>query len=100
MDNYDNQLKSLEHKSDILMTYEQAAGSVESLQSVLGERERLLHAAIADLTEENDCKYCAYKDQCSAHKIARNFAYKGCSEYQWRGAKMMDITAEVPTRKQ
>lgn len=99
MDNYDNQLKSFEHKEDKYMPYEQATGANEALQYVSDENLMLLNAAVADLAEDNDCKYCAYIDQCTPHQVERNIVYKGCNKWLWRGVKLLD-KADAPIRKQ
>jgi hypothetical protein len=99
MNNYDDQLKSLDHSGDKYVPFEQDAGTIEALQSTIGEKQKLYNAAIADLAEANDCKYCANIDQCTPHQIERNFAYRGCIRWQWRGAKPAD-KAEVSSRKQ
>lgn len=87
MDNYNELPKSTEHNRDNYMPYEQTAGTIEALQSVLDEKQRLLTAAMRDLAEDNECKYCANIEKCSAHHIERNLAYGGCAKWQWRGVK-------------
>lgn len=100
MDNYDKLLISIEHNRDTYMPFEQAAGATETPRSVSDENLRLLNAAIADLAESNDCKYCAHIDQCTLHQIERNFAYKSCNRWLWRGVNMLDKTADTPFIKQ
>ncbi len=100
MNNYDELLKSIEPSDNRYMPYDQVAGAIEELQSVIGEKQKLLNASIADLADGRDCKYCAYIDQCSMHQIERNLTYKGCGRWQWRGAKTADKPAEMPLRKQ
>lgn len=92
--------KSTDLSGDKYMMLEQATASNEDLQSLLGEKQRLLNASIADLAEGRDCKFCAYIDKCSMHQIERNLAYKSCARWQWRSVKAADKTAEMPLRKQ
>ena len=91
MDNFDKQINSFE---------KQAAGSGEPLQYIPDESLKLMNAAIADLAEGNDCKYCANIDQCTPHQVERNIVYKGCNRWLWRGVKLLDKAADVSSRKQ
>ena len=100
MDNYDNLQNSLEHYRDTCRPYDQATGAIDVLQGVIGEKQELLKAAIVDLAEGSDCKYCTNIDQCSSHQIERNCSYRGCARWQWRGVMSADKSAEAPLRKQ
>ena len=100
MDNYEELQKSLENNGDKYVPQNQAVGSIEALQSVISEKQKLINAVMADLAEGNDCKYCAKIDQCSPHQVERNFAYGGCARWQWRGAKMAEKALEASSRKQ
>ncbi len=65
----------------------QSAKAIETLQSVLGEKQRLLDEALDNLAKDSECKFCANIDQCSNRCIERNLAYGGCARWQWRGIK-------------
>jgi hypothetical protein len=92
MDRYDELIKSLEKYTNIQDEYghsifTQTAETLTALQSDANEKQKLLDEALRDLAKCNDCKYCANLDQCSPHRIERNFNYGSCAKWQWRGAK-------------
>lgn len=62
----------------------------EELKQSLENYKNLLDEALGDLAQDNDCKHCANVAQCSARRIARNFTYGGCFEWQWRSADKME----------
>ena len=89
----DELIKSIENYRDIpgeggTLVLRRSAEAIESLQSDLDDRQRLLDKALEDLATETDCKNCANLDHCSAHRVERNLAYGGCDKWQWRGAKV------------
>jgi hypothetical protein len=63
--------------------------TIEALQSVLDEKQRLLDEALVDLAQCHDCNCCANLSKCSNHRVERNMAYGGCADWQWRGAKSL-----------
>jgi Fic family protein len=94
MDRYDELIKSLENYLNATddnghLMFKQTAEAIGALKSAIDEKQTLLDEALEDLAKENDCKNCAHVGQCSAHRIERNFAYGGCSQWQWRGAKLI-----------
>lgn len=92
MNKYDELIESLENHRDTPdesghSIFEQTAEAIESLQSVLDEKQKLLDEALEDLAKSNDCKYCLNLDQCSLSRIDRNIAYGSCSSWQWHRTK-------------
>ncbi len=95
MKKYDELIKSLENYRDTSddcghTVLKQSAEAIETLQSVLGEKQRLLDEALDNLAKDSECKYCSNIDQCSSRSIERNLAYGGCGRWQWRGIKAIE----------
>ena len=95
MKKYDELIKSLENYRDTSddcghTVLKQSAEAIETLQSVLGEKQRLLDEALDNLAKDSECKYCSNIDQCSSRSIERNLAYGGCGRWQWKGAKVTE----------
>ena len=98
MDKYNELLKTLENYRDIpnesgQSVLKQTAEAIEELQSVIDEKQKLLAAALDNLSKCSDCKYCSNVNQCSTHSVERNLAYGGCGKWQWTGAKTADIAS-------
>ncbi len=93
MEDYNVMTQSLENNTD-MPEVKRTAETLEALQSVIDEKQRLLDKALEDLSKGKDCKYCANVGQCSSHCVERNLAYGGCSKWQWRGgAKLISIAS-------
>ena len=92
MEKHDERINSFENYRDVPndnehIVIKRADESIEALQSVIDEKQKLLDAALCDLAKVSDCKCCSHIGQCSTHSIERNLAYGGCARWQWKGAK-------------
>lgn len=95
MEKYNELIKSLENYRDTSndcgnSVFMQSAEAIETLQSVLGEKQKLLDEALDNLAKDSDCKFCANIVKCSTRCVERNLAYGGCSRWQWRGIKAVE----------
>ena len=92
MEKYNELIKSLE---GYINTPDESVRSVlikttqalETLQSVVGEKQKLLDAALNDMAKSSECKYCSNIDHCSMRRIERTLAYGACADWQWHGVK-------------
>ena len=98
MEKYNELLKSLESVNNEPETCDrsiikQTAEAIQTLQSAIDEKQRLLDEALSDLAKGHDCKNCSNIDRCSIRRIERNLAYGGCSSWQWKGLKTEEIAS-------
>ena len=92
MDKYNELIKSLKDcintpDENVRSVLKQTTQALETLQSVVGEKQKLLDAALNDMAKSSECKNCSNIDNCSIRRIERNLAYGACATWQWRGAK-------------
>ncbi|MBP8640991.1 MAG: hypothetical protein KBI01_08880 [Oscillospiraceae bacterium] len=92
MEKHDELSKSLENYREVPndsehIVIKRADVSIEALQSLICEKQKLLDAALCDLAKVSDCKCCSNIGKCSTHSIERNLAYGGCGRWQWKGAE-------------
>ncbi len=88
LENYKSMPEEREHS-----VLKQTAEAIETLQSVVDEKQMLLDMALNDLAKSSECKYCSNLDKCSMRRIERTLAYGSCADWKWRGANTADIAS-------
>jgi len=98
MEKYNELIKTLENYRDLPdqsghEVLKETAVAIQTLQSAIDEKQRLLDRALGDLASCGDCKNCANLDHCSSHRIERNMAYGRCAQWQWKGSKAEEMAS-------